>query len=209
MSRRTRTGEDTSRSRLLQATLELVSERGYLGASTRDIAGRAGVSELTLFRKFGNKEALFEQVLATYTFLPRLRDLLAAVEGRPLREGLERIGCRYMETLRERKDLIRIMISEINTYPKKVRKLHADFIKTMERSLEGYLRVHRDAGALRAVPLGHGARTFFQLLFSSFLSEEIIGGREPSSKAVAALVSRQVDIFLNGISSGDRADRAG
>ncbi|MBV9313104.1 MAG: TetR/AcrR family transcriptional regulator [Pseudonocardia sp.] len=38
---------------------ELFSTRGYIGASTRRIAARAGVAEALLFRHFGNKAQLF------------------------------------------------------------------------------------------------------------------------------------------------------
>ncbi|MEM2265151.1 MAG: helix-turn-helix domain-containing protein [Nitrososphaerota archaeon] len=55
--------------KLLQAALELFSEKGYLGATTKEIAKRAGVSELTLFRHFKSKENLFTAVLNRYSFL--------------------------------------------------------------------------------------------------------------------------------------------
>ena len=48
---------------LLDATLKLISEKGYLGSTTREIAQEAGVTELTLFRHFGTKEKLFEALL--------------------------------------------------------------------------------------------------------------------------------------------------
>lgn len=45
---------DPIQRRLFQAALELLAERGYRGATTREIARRAGVSEVTLFRRFGS-----------------------------------------------------------------------------------------------------------------------------------------------------------
>ena len=52
--------KNTTKQRLLDATLKLISEKGYLGSTTREIAQEAGVTELTLFRHFGTKEKLFE-----------------------------------------------------------------------------------------------------------------------------------------------------
>lgn len=43
---------------LRQAALELFTERGYDATGTAQIAQRAGVSEMTLFRHFPSKEAL-------------------------------------------------------------------------------------------------------------------------------------------------------
>jgi AcrR family transcriptional regulator len=45
---------------LLEAARALFAEKGYSGASTREIADRAGVSETMLFRHFGSKANLFE-----------------------------------------------------------------------------------------------------------------------------------------------------
>ena len=52
-----------TKEQLLKATLKLISEKGYIGATTREIAHEAGVTELTLFRHFGSKERLFEELL--------------------------------------------------------------------------------------------------------------------------------------------------
>jgi len=55
---RTVTVTGTTDSRILEATIELIGELGYKGTTTRQIAGRAGVNEVTLFRRFGTKETL-------------------------------------------------------------------------------------------------------------------------------------------------------
>ncbi|OBH11759.1 hypothetical protein A5692_09905 [Mycobacterium sp. E342] len=61
-----RTGDEV-RARLLQAGLEVFAERGYAGASTKEISRRAKVAEVLLFRHFGNKDGLFEEaVLAPF-----------------------------------------------------------------------------------------------------------------------------------------------
>jgi AcrR family transcriptional regulator len=52
------------RSLILRASRELFDERGYDQVSTRDIAGRAGVTQALVFRHFGTKANLF--VAAVY-----------------------------------------------------------------------------------------------------------------------------------------------
>lgn len=56
---------DTSE-RILTAAAELFAERGYAGTATRAIAERAGVNEVTLFRKFKNKRGLLEALGAAW-----------------------------------------------------------------------------------------------------------------------------------------------
>ncbi|MEC3979773.1 TetR/AcrR family transcriptional regulator [Amycolatopsis sp. H20-H5] len=49
---------------LLDAAAELFAERGFDRTTVRDIAKRAGANQSLLFRYFGTKEALFEEVVA-------------------------------------------------------------------------------------------------------------------------------------------------
>lgn len=48
---------------LFEATISVYAECGYLGATTQEIARRAGVNEVTLFRRFGSKAALISAAL--------------------------------------------------------------------------------------------------------------------------------------------------
>jgi len=49
--------------KILDAALKVFAKEGYKGATTRSIADEAGFNELTLFRKFKNKENLYNTVL--------------------------------------------------------------------------------------------------------------------------------------------------
>ena len=48
-----------TRDLILEASLEVFSEKGYTAATTLEISKRAGVSEMTLFRQFQTKNNLF------------------------------------------------------------------------------------------------------------------------------------------------------
>jgi AcrR family transcriptional regulator len=60
--RRPRRRPGEGRRLLLDAAREVFSEHGYARASTRAIAERAGIAEALLFRNFGSKASLFEEV---------------------------------------------------------------------------------------------------------------------------------------------------
>jgi AcrR family transcriptional regulator len=61
--KRVRRDRDTVRALILDAARELFSQRGYAGTPTREIAARAQVSEVLLFRHFKSKAQLFEQAV--------------------------------------------------------------------------------------------------------------------------------------------------
>lgn len=64
---RSRRSGDEVRARMLTAARELFAERGYAGATTKQISDRAEVGEVLLFRHFGSKSGLFDEaVLAPF-----------------------------------------------------------------------------------------------------------------------------------------------
>jgi AcrR family transcriptional regulator len=54
----------STRERILEATTELLAERGLGGTSTRAICEAAGITAPTLYHHFGTKDVLFEAVVA-------------------------------------------------------------------------------------------------------------------------------------------------
>ncbi|MDT5058127.1 MAG: hypothetical protein QOF66_6493 [Mycobacterium sp.] len=62
-SKRLRRQPGVGRELILAAAHDLFSEHGYARATTREIAERAGVAEALLFRNFGSKAALFNEVV--------------------------------------------------------------------------------------------------------------------------------------------------
>jgi AcrR family transcriptional regulator len=59
-------GEDVTtqtRRRIIDAAMEVFLRDGYLGAKTDEIAAVAGASKQTIYKHFGRKENLFEQIV--------------------------------------------------------------------------------------------------------------------------------------------------
>jgi len=84
---------------MLEAARELFASEGYGGATTKEIARRADVSEAVLFRNFSSKETLFEAAI-----LEPFGEFVATYTGRwtdaPLPDGSpEQVMRQYTETL--------------------------------------------------------------------------------------------------------------
>jgi len=188
-----------TKKRLLEATLKLISEKGYMGATTREIAQQAGVTELTLFRHFGSKEKLFKELLGSYTFLPRLKKLLPELDGLSSREALELIATHFLLTLKERKAMVKIMYSEYTTYPENIREVYNKFILEMRTTLAAYFEDLQQKGMLRKnISPAMTAKMFLWILFSYFRSEEIMQSTGMKKAAMERQVREMVDIFMSG-----------
>ncbi len=187
-----------TKERLLETALKLISERGYLGTKTREIAQHSGVTELTLYRHFGSKERLFEEVLRQYTFLPKLKDLLPELEVTPYNEALTMVGISFLKTLKERNKLVRIMLSEINVYPEKTRRVYNNFLDELIQTLADYFNTLKNKDIFRNLTPKTAARAYLGMLFSYFQAEEIVGGRNVTGKEMENTVREYVDIFIHG-----------
>ncbi len=189
---------ESTRERILQASLKLFSEKGYLGATTRAIAREADVAELTLFRYFSTKEKLFEEVINTYSFLPTLKELLIEIAEKPYRDALIIIATGFLDLLNKRKDLIRIMHSEMQRYPEKIKKIHDSLINETLRLLSGYFEEMQKKGILRRFPSEYAARAFLGMFFSYFYARDIKMLTTYKEDDTKKIVETYVDIFING-----------
>jgi AcrR family transcriptional regulator len=192
-------GTTATKEKILTAAMALVAEKGYLGTPTRAIAREAGVTELTLFRHFGSKERLFEALLARSMFLPALRELLPRVESLTYEEALRTIAERFLLSLKEHKPLVKIMHSEINLYPGKVKKIYGQLIDETRETLARYFATHQRTGTLRSFPPDMAARAFLGMLFSYFRAEELMRRNDITrNRKMERDVKCFVDLFVHG-----------
>jgi AcrR family transcriptional regulator len=187
-----------TKQKLLDATLKLISEKGYIGATTREISHAAGVTELTLFRHFGTKEKLFEELLKNHTFLPKLKELLPELDTLSYEEGLWLIATRFLLSLKERKSMVKIMYSEVTIYPDKIKILYNRFIHDLRLTLASYFRGLQKKGLLRTVSPEMAAQLFLGMLFSYFRSEEIMREGGMKKQTMKKDIKEFVDIFMFG-----------
>jgi AcrR family transcriptional regulator len=90
--------KEARREEIVEAAFQVFAERGLEGASTEDIARRAGISQPYVFRLFGTKKELFRVVVAR-CFRETLEMFQRAAEGHRGEEALEAMGRAYVERL--------------------------------------------------------------------------------------------------------------
>ncbi|OGW54292.1 MAG: TetR family transcriptional regulator [Nitrospirae bacterium RBG_13_43_8] len=188
----------STRNKILETALKLFSKKGYLGATTKDIARGAGIAEVTLFRNFPSKERLFEQVINTYSFLPVLRGLLPEISEMPYEMALTVIARRFLDTLNSRKDMIRIMQSEMRRYPEKIYKIYHDFLDEMVNTLGSYFHRMQKENILRKFDTESGARAFLGMFFSYFNAKEFRMFKKYKDMNTDKIIKEFIDIFLKG-----------
>ena len=101
---------DTSR-KIIEAGIIVFTEKGYLGSSTKEIAKTADVAEMTLFRKFGSKQNLFEEMIKS-TLGHELSDVLDINFDLTIKDFVKKLFHNRLTSISKNIGLVRMIIQE-------------------------------------------------------------------------------------------------
>jgi len=193
-----------TRENILDAALELISSKGYLGASTREIAQMAGVAEVTLFRYFASKESLFAEVLRSFSSIPVLPELMPHLESMSYEEALEALAFRFLGYFEANRDWIRVLSCEAGYAPEEMKDVYGDFSKQLFAVLTEFFADVGERGGIRP-DLGteHIARAFHSMVFGLFQIEGLRGVKTDLASKYVDMVEVFVDIFCQGTKALD------
>jgi AcrR family transcriptional regulator len=85
----------SSRERIIEAAFDLFSEHGYSAVSTSDIAKRAGVNQVTLFRQFKGKACIAHAVMEEKVDQHRAKEIASAMMRSPDIESCAKLASSY------------------------------------------------------------------------------------------------------------------
>lgn len=103
-----------SDNQIIDAALEVIVQYGYDGATTRQIATAAGINEVTLFRRFGNKQNLLKAVVEQEA----AHFHAAGIEhSGDLEADLLRVVQFYHHIVQHRGRVIALLLSEVPRHP--------------------------------------------------------------------------------------------
>jgi TetR/AcrR family transcriptional regulator len=195
--RNRRTAGPDARERVLQAAAECFALRGFRGASTRELARRARVSEVTLFRLFKTKQDLYLKVLD---------EKLEVATPEWLRSVLETSGddretfTRLAEELQVvfTPTVLRLLVFGAMERPDLLDRLLRPRLSAFYRVLGDHLQRRMQAGALtERDPLLTG-RALVALVFYHQLLSEVLGGRHPELGAEEEAPRVYSEIWMDG-----------
>ena len=189
--------EASARDRVLDAALELFVEFGYKGTTTREIARRARVNEVTVFRQFGTKQGLFRAVVLRET---DIRDRLEGLELRPSGDmvaDLAGFGSMMSEGMGSRSPLFKLILSEVGRDPALWAQVSQAPFGVLGK-LEGYFTQARAEGLLGDVDPRLAATAFFSFFFRSLIARAFLG-RDVFIDMDGSTLEGYARIFVDGI----------
>lgn len=106
-----------ARQRILDAAQQLFALQGFDATKTKQIARQAEVPEGLIFYYFSGKRKLLEDLVNERNFLGELEAILRSAPPGDPRRGLLDLGQRFLDVVRRREAVARILLRESQTQP--------------------------------------------------------------------------------------------
>ena len=175
---------------IFHSVMQIIAERGYGGATTRQIAESAGVSEVTLFRKFGTKAELVKRAISALVEQTEF-DRAAHYTG-DVRADLLRVVQAYQAAVILHERFFFGLFAELSRTPEL-----ADSISEplgLFRSIAGLLSRYQADGVLKPENTLHGAASLLGPLIYYSMIARTAGDASMPAMEIDALVT----FFLDG-----------
>ncbi|WP_373528010.1 TetR family transcriptional regulator [Nostoc sp.] len=211
----------STRQRLIQAALELFSAQGVSATTTRQIAEKAEVNEVTLFRNFGNKHGLLLAVLEESAAFKNLGESLVRRATPPgnVYQALKDYASDTLHTLEQVPEFVRSVVGEADQFPAENRRALgrgvteanryvAQYLATViqQGHLNTYLTAEKLASLLNGMILGYAVieftsefhelwedrDDFLENLVELFLHGAMSASAESATNSLQSLITTEV-----------------
>lgn len=184
--------------KIITATFGILQNEGVVKATTKRIAAEAGVNEVTIFRKFQNKNNLIEVTKEYYVklFLEKLERIFDYNEDDTIEEYLHNNFMGLLDLSDEDFSIIKVAIEEVRNIPEKKILMSRITTKVIDK-LEEFFIFQIDKEVIREVDSRVLAGMCFSITFQSIILWKIYN-KEPSVETTY-YAKNFLDILYNGI----------
>ena len=171
-------GGEKTRRRILSRAQTLFSRNGYHGASVRDIARAAGLTEAAIYYHFPSKQAIVKALYEQRGFMAALDELEHLPGHLPLREQLAANALASARLWHDNSDLLRVVITEVLRGDRAARGAHRELMDRWRRAILDLVTRYQAGGE---IPLGadvaEAADSWVNLMFGTFMDRLLELGR--------------------------------
>jgi AcrR family transcriptional regulator len=175
--------------KIYRAVIEVVIERGYAGATTKQMAEAAEVSEVTLFRKYGNKPELVKRSI--YFLIAQTAFDQIQYTG-DMRADLIRIATTYQRAAQEYGPFFTVIMAEMPRYPELIEQIDSPFM--LMKAVGEILLRYQQEGKLREENPLHA----LSALMGPLIYLQMMDNAQPSKPIPSLDLEEHVAMFIKG-----------
>jgi len=189
--------ENDTKAQIIEAAEQQFFDLGYKRATTRKIAQAAGVTEVTLFRHFINKQNLFMAVIDQNAMQPDSEEILnLSIEG-DYRQDMLRLGRFMMRIMQERRDGMQLMLCEAAHFPE-LQDVIGKAPLQLRNMIANYLQKRIDAGDIVDRNPQVMAQGFLGFFFSYTMAFSFLDQAFALDASTDEMIVEFVDLFVQG-----------
>ena len=198
----------SARERTIDAALQVFGEKGFTGSTTREIAKRARVNEVTIFRLFKSKRALYAAAITERSPVIEISKRVE-IEGALTTDDLMFQNIKtVLSLLRDNKHLFMVMLGDVWRQSKAKAIIREVSIQRGIEFVTGFVDAQMKAGRLRKVDPKIAARAIMGMVQFYFLTNDLLGDGGIDEEEEDRIIRGFVSIFLDGLRAEQKEDMA-
>ena len=184
--------------KIINATFSILQKEGFTKATTKRIASEAEVNEVTIFRKFQNKNNLVEVTKEYYLeiFLEKLEEIFDFEGDEEIEQYLHSNFVGLLSLSEEDFSIIKVAMEEVRDVPER-KQLISRITGTVIDKLEEFFQSQIEKGKIRQVDARVLAGMCFSITFQSIILWNVYD-MQPSVET-NKYAENFLDILYNGI----------
>ena len=200
---------DERREQILKTAVQLFSQRGFSGTTTKEIARAAGVSEAMVFRHFSSKDELYGAILADKSCQDGMRALsweadpvlAKAIKEKDDYAFFYNLGLHALDKHQADVGFMRLLFYSALEEHELAERFFSDFIARIYDFIGKYVEKRQADGAFRDVKPRIVVRAFLGMLIQHSLNN-ILWDKKRKILAISneEAAANFATILLNGIS---------
>jgi len=190
---------EARRQSLTDVALALWAERGYDRTSVAAIARAAGIAKGTFYLYFETKEALLLEVLRRNSLVPRVLELIADLETKPLEDAVPGFVLGAWQHLVSQRDLILVALREMPTHLEETRAAVASVLVPANAALARDLDARIGPERAREISSVIAVRSLIGMIVMTFVTQEILGAGRHLPVSEDDITRTIAEVFLRGV----------
>lgn len=189
--------------KIVQAAIEIFSEKGYSATSTSEIAQKAGVAEGTIFRHYKTKKDLLLSIVGPITtklvapFLIRDFAKLLDLPYERYEDFLRTIARDRLKFARNNMKLLKIFIHEVPFHPELQNQVKNVFTSMVYERIEKVIKHFQEQGMLIEAPPWRIIRSTISIILGMVVTHTFLLPDFPIDDEEE--INRTIDILMYGI----------
>lgn len=197
---------EKTKQKILDTTIEMISEKGYAPTTTKEIAEKAGVSEGTIFKYYGSKKDLLREIVnktieefKDYSVNEAIPEVFAESQDQPPRNLLYRLMAERSQFFRDHSAAMQVIIQETMIDESIRRTFKEEVWSKMKEVSDRIFDRGKALGAFRDVDNHTLRRAIFGSFFFMVIFEGMLNVNDSTESSSEAEMKETLDLLFTGI----------